>query len=155
VLQPGATIIPMIIASDKTQLTHFHDKQAYPVYLTIGNIPKDIRRKPSRHAQLLIAYLPTTKLGGISNKSARCRVLANLFHACMSHVLEPIASHGETGVPMMSGDRVWQRCHPIFAVFVGDYPEQTLVTCTYNGQCPKCSVSPDNLSKSQSFLLRP
>ena len=145
----------MIVASDKTQLTHFRDKQAYPVYLTIGNIPKDIRRKPSRHAQLLIAYLPTTKLGGISNKSARRRALANLFHACMGHVLEPITSHGETGVPMMSGDGVWRRCHPIFAVFIGDYPEQTLVTCTYNGRCPKCSVSPDNLSKSQSFPLRP
>jgi len=123
----------MIIASDKTQLTHFHDKQAYPVYLTIRNIPKDICRKPSQHAQLLIAYLPTTKLEGISNKSAQHRALANLFHVCMGHILELIASHGETGVPMMSGDGVWWRCHPIFAVFVGNYPEQTLVTCTYNG----------------------
>jgi hypothetical protein len=98
----------VIVASDKTQLTHFRDKQAYPVYLTIGNIPKDIRRKPLRHAQLLIAYLPTTKLGGISNKSARRRALANLFHVYMGHVLELITSHGETGVPMMSGDGVWR-----------------------------------------------
>jgi len=59
-------IIPMIVSSDKTQLTLFCDKQAYPVYLTIGNIPKDIRQKPSCYAQLLVAYIPTTKLGGIS-----------------------------------------------------------------------------------------
>jgi hypothetical protein len=153
-IQPGATIIPVIVSSDKTQLTHFRDKQAYPVYLTIGNIPKDVRRKPSRHAQLLIAYLPTTKLGGISNKSARRRAVANLFHACMGNVLDPIASLGETGLPMMSGDGVWRRCHPIFAVFIGDYPEQTLVTCTYNGRCPKCSVAPDELGKSQLFPPR-
>jgi hypothetical protein len=38
----------------------------------------------------------------------------------------------------MSGDGTWRRCHPIFAIFVGDYPEQCLVTCTYNGRCPKC-----------------
>jgi hypothetical protein len=101
-------IIPVIVSSDKTQLTHFRDKQAYPVYITIGNIPKDIRRKPSRHVQLLVAYLPTTKLGGISNTSARRRALANLFHACMSDILEPIASHAETGLPMMSGDGVWR-----------------------------------------------
>jgi len=146
-------IIPMIVSSDKTQLTHFRNKQAYPVYLTIGNIPKDTRRKPSRHAQLLVAYLPTTKLGGISNKSAWHRALANLFHACMGNILDPITLHGETGLLMMSGNRVWRRCHPIFAVFIGDYPEQMLVTCTYNGRCPKCSVSPDELGKLQSFPL--
>ncbi|KAJ7707200.1 hypothetical protein B0H14DRAFT_3643699, partial [Mycena olivaceomarginata] len=36
---PGTTIIPIIISSDKTQLTVFGNKTAYPVYMTIGNIP--------------------------------------------------------------------------------------------------------------------
>ncbi|KAG1729302.1 hypothetical protein EDD22DRAFT_982670 [Suillus occidentalis] len=40
--RPGATIIPVIISSDKTQVTMFRNKTAYPVYMTIGNIPKDI-----------------------------------------------------------------------------------------------------------------
>ena len=40
--QKHITIIPVIIFSDKTQLTTFHGKQAYPVYLTIGNLPKHI-----------------------------------------------------------------------------------------------------------------
>ncbi len=126
-------IIPIIISSDKTQLTLFHDKQAYPVYLIIENIPKDIYQKPSCHGQLLVAYIPTIKLEGIANKSAQCYTLANLFYACMGNLLDPIASHSETGLPIMSGDRVWQRCHPILAVFIGDYPKQTLVMCTYNG----------------------
>ncbi|ESK83972.1 hypothetical protein Moror_7503 [Moniliophthora roreri MCA 2997] len=40
-LPQSATIAPIIIATDKTQLTQFSgNKQAYPVYLTIGNIPK-------------------------------------------------------------------------------------------------------------------
>ena len=39
---PGATIIPLVISTDKTQLTLFRNKSAYPVYLTIGNIPKEI-----------------------------------------------------------------------------------------------------------------
>ncbi|KAI9440325.1 hypothetical protein H4582DRAFT_1796975, partial [Lactarius indigo] len=60
--RPGATVVPVIISSDKTQLTLFRGKTAYPVYLTIGNIPKDIRRKPSRRAQILIGYLPTARL---------------------------------------------------------------------------------------------
>ncbi|KAN0141466.1 hypothetical protein V8E53_000711 [Lactarius tabidus] len=50
---------------------------------------------------------------------------------------------------MMSGDGIWRRCHPIFALFVGDYPEQVL----YNGRCPKCLVPPDQLGSSARFPL--
>ena len=149
--RPGTTIIPIIISSDKTRLTLFRDKQAYPIYMTIGNIPKDIRRKPSRMAHILLGYIPTTKLPGLTNKAARRRALANLFHACMRDVLQSIIEPGKNGVAMMSGNGVWRRCHPIFATFVGDYPEQALVTCTYNGRCPKCVVNPDQLGELETF----
>ncbi|KAN0103997.1 hypothetical protein V8E52_011427 [Russula decolorans] len=149
--QTGATIVPVIISSDKTQLTPFRDTKAYPIYMTIGNIPKSIRRKPSQMAQILIGYIPTTKLTGLTNQAARCRALANLFHACMRDVLHPIIGPGRTGVAIKSGDGVWRRCHPIFANFVGDYPEQALVTCTFSGQCPKCKVTPDELGEYETF----
>jgi hypothetical protein len=68
---PGATIVPVIISTDKTQLTLFRNKSAYPVYLTIGNIPKEIRRKPSAQAYILLGYLPTTHLETVTNKTAR------------------------------------------------------------------------------------
>jgi Plavaka transposase len=127
---------------------------AYPVYLTIGNIPKDIRRKPSRHAQILIGYIPTTSFKGIKKKIGRRRAQANLFHACMKMLLAPITPYSETGVAMMSADGTWRRCHPIFAIFIGDYPEQALVTCTYNGHCPKCTVSHDQLGEFQRYPTR-
>jgi hypothetical protein len=103
---------------------------------------------------MLIGYIPVTKLVGISNRAARRRALANLYHACMREVLGPISSYGETGLEMMSGDGVWRRCHPIFAVFVGDYPEQALVTCTYYGRCAKCTVPPDQLGEPHAFSPR-
>ncbi|KAF8265448.1 hypothetical protein EI94DRAFT_1858251 [Lactarius quietus] len=152
--QPGATVIPIIISSDKTLLTLFRGKTAYPIYMGIGNIPKDIRRKPSCSVQLLIGYIPTSKLEGITNQAARRRAHANLFHSCMARVLNPLKTYGETGLMMMSRDRIWRRCHPIFATFVGDYPEQTLVTCTYNGHCPKCSVPHDRLGEFNNFSPR-
>ena len=126
---------------------------AYPVYLMIGNIPKDIHRKPSRHAQILLGYIPTTKLDGMVNKTGRHRTLANLFHSCMWKVLGPISSVSETGLEMMSRDGIWHRCHPIFAIFVGNYPEQALVTCTFNGWCPKCLVPLGQLGEYDSFPL--
>lgn len=72
----------------------------------------------------------------------------------MEKVLAPIAPLGETGIAMMSADRVWRRCHPIFSIFVGDYPEQALVTCTYNGHCAKCKVAHDQLGAYQEFPTR-
>jgi len=122
--------------------------------MTIGNIPKEIRRKPSCCAQMLIGYIPVTKLEGIGNKTARHRALTNLFHSCMQILLGPIASHGETGLPMMSGDGIWRRCHPILVNFIGDYPEQVLVTGTYYGECPKCEVPRDRLGEDETFLSR-
>jgi len=135
------------------QLTLFRNKMAYLVYLTIGNIPKDIHQKPSRHAQILVGYIPTTKLDGMENKTGRRHTLANLFHSCMQKVLGPIGSVSETSLEMMSGDGIWRQCHPIFAIFIGNYPEQALVTCTFNGQCPKCLVPCGQLGEYNSFLL--
>ena len=54
----------------------------------------------------------------------------------------------------MGADKVWRRCHPILAVFIGDYPEQALVTCTYNGQCSKCEVTNDRLGELLEFPSR-
>jgi hypothetical protein len=100
---------------------------------------------------MLIGYIPTTKLASISNKAARRRALANLYHSCMGKLLDPICVCGETGLTMLSGDGTWHRCHPIFATFVGDYPEQTLVTCTLNGRCPKGLVPCDQLGDHCRF----
>ncbi|KAG7094608.1 hypothetical protein E1B28_005432 [Marasmius oreades] len=142
---PNATIVPIIISSDKTQVTLFRNKTAYPVYMTIGNLPKFIRWKPSRYAQILIAYLPTTKLTHIKVKASRRRVLANLFHTCMSFVLDPLIPAGDKGMRLVSGDGAVRHGFPLHAIFVGDYPEQLLVTGRKNGECPVGDVKRDEL----------
>ncbi|KAN0140702.1 hypothetical protein V8E53_001529 [Lactarius tabidus] len=126
---------------------------AYPIYLTIGNIPKAIRNKPTQQAQLLMGYIPTTKLKSIKNKTAQRRALANLFHSCVRKLLQPIQSYGETGIAMATGNGTWYRCHPILATFVGDYPEQLLVTCTQYGRCPKCVVPQEEIGNGMTFPL--
>ena len=46
----GGVVVPVILTSDKTQLTQFHgDKSAWPVYLTIRNIEKATHRQVRRH----------------------------------------------------------------------------------------------------------
>ncbi|KAG8914615.1 hypothetical protein FRC02_004895 [Tulasnella sp. 418] len=71
---PGATIILVIVGTDKSQLTVFSGgKEVYPAYLTIGNIPKNIRRKLSHHAQLLFAYIRKKALGYVALHSPNRR----------------------------------------------------------------------------------
>ncbi|KAJ6559035.1 hypothetical protein B0H10DRAFT_1846098 [Mycena sp. CBHHK59/15] len=151
---PGDTIIPIIISSDKTQLTVFGNKTAYPVYMTIGNIPKEIRRKPSRRGYVLLGYLPTSRMKNVKNKASHRHILGNIFHACMSHILAPLKAAGATGIPMTSGDGVTRRGRPIYATFVGDYPEQVLVTAVKTGDCPTCEVPRDELGEDTKFPLR-
>ncbi|CDO76892.1 hypothetical protein BN946_scf184903.g13 [Trametes cinnabarina] len=141
--RPGATIIPVIISSDKTQLTLFGSRMAYPAYMTIGKLPKSIRCKPSRQGQILLAYIPASNLSHIHSVESRRRALANLFHACLTHALAPLKCAGIEGIELSTGNGVVHRGHPIFAMHVGDYPEQVLVTGYKRGECPKCPVPPD------------
>lgn len=140
--------MPIILSSDKTQLTELGSKMAYPVYLTIGNIPKGIRRKPSHHGYILLAYLPATKLEHISNKSARRRALANLYHSCMGKITQPLRKAGAQGIETARADGFIHQCHPIIASLSMDYPEQLLGCCVRKGLCPTCPVSRANIGQS-------
>lgn len=151
---PGATVVPIILSSDKTQVTTFGDKSAYPVYMTIGNLPKEIWRKPSRQGQILLAYLPTSKFESVSNKAARRRLIANLFHGCMRLILEPLVKAGKDGVTMASGDGVIRRCHPLLAAYSADYMEQIVVAGINSGQCPVCMVPRKELGEWMNYPLR-
>jgi hypothetical protein len=140
-------VAPVIIATDKTQLTQFSgNKSAYPVYLTIGNIPRATRRKPSKHACVLIAYLSVEKIdrSRMNDQEHRSRV-QRLFHESMRIVLEPLINAGTVGVEMTSSDGAVRRVHPILTCYVADYPEQCLVACTKYGTCVKCQASANDL----------
>jgi len=67
----------------------------------------------------------------------------------MSFLFQPLESLGKTGLLMTSGDGAVRDCHPIVAVYAGDYPEQLLVTCVKAG-CPTCPAPRDKLGDPES-----
>lgn len=104
-LPTGATIAPVIIASDKTQLSNFSgDKSAWPVYLTIGNIEKSTRWMASSRATVLIGYIPVSKLECFSEKR-RQHEASQLWHSCMRSLLRPLMEVGKNGVQMVCPDQ--------------------------------------------------
>ena len=125
------------------------------MYLTLGNIPRAIRRKPSEHACILLGYLPVTKIGkkGLTNRERKART-QKLFHAAMHLLLKPLVRAGTEGVEMTGGDGCVRRIYPILASYVADYPEQCLVTCSKYGTCPKCQCPADKLGDDKPCNAR-
>ncbi|KAG8715977.1 hypothetical protein FRC09_016138, partial [Ceratobasidium sp. 395] len=155
-LPEGATVAPIILSSDKTKLTTFSgNKKAWPVYLSIGNISKEFRRRPSERAMVLVGYIPVSDLEHISNAECRKEAKWQLFHTCMESILEPLKSVSLTGVDMLCADGGIRRVHPVLAAYIADFEEQSLVTCVERDRCPVCWVPADEKADySQEYELR-
>lgn len=133
------TIAPLIIATDETNLTQLSgSKVAWPVYASIGNIRKAVRRRPSEHAMMLIGYIPVAKQAWITNQEERRKKRWELFNASMAKILEPLKSASRDGVEMRCADGGVRHVYPVLAVHIGDWPEQVTAGCTSLTRCPVC-----------------
>ncbi|KAJ4479710.1 hypothetical protein C8J55DRAFT_455705 [Lentinula edodes] len=103
-LPNGATVAPIILASDETQLSTFSgDKKAWPLYLTVGNIEKCVRRKPTSRSWILLGYIPVSSLECFS-KERRSVEGCQLFHDCVKKMLQPLIEKGIQATEMGCSD---------------------------------------------------
>src|SRR6266478_3330263 len=94
-LKVGTMILSIILASDKTHLTNFSgNKSMHVVYMSLGNIHKDIQRKLSAWTWLLVAKIPISKFPHTkfqcskTEQKAMPRILhQHLFHIFMRIIL--------------------------------------------------------------------
>ncbi|KAF9508474.1 hypothetical protein BS47DRAFT_1302834 [Hydnum rufescens UP504] len=99
-LPKGTTMLAIIIASDETHLTNFSgDKSMHAVYITLGNIHDNMRRKPMFGAWMLLARLPTSKFANTVFNSSHTKLEAQhmpgvlkeqIFHESLQIILEPL-----------------------------------------------------------------
>jgi hypothetical protein len=137
-----ATIAALILASDNTQMTMMASgQQAYPVYITLGNIDKDIRRKPSHRANVLLGYLPVDEFKDVASDNDRQRLKGELVHRTKEILLEPLKEASWKGVQRWCADKRLRQVYPIVAAYVADWPEQCLMTCSKESGCPVCTTN--------------
>lgn len=121
-LPDGATVVPVLLATDKTQLTTHHgDKSSWPVYITIGNLNRKTRRKQNLPANLLLGFIPNMKSIDYDTRSA-------CYHKAMEEMLKPLESLWYKGINMECADGRIRQCYPVICGIMADYKEQVLIT---------------------------
>jgi hypothetical protein len=93
-LPPGATVVPVIISTDKTMMTQLRgDQTAWPVYMTIGNLTRSVRRKQSVPSTLLVGFLPISKeVSKASDNDMAYEVKSDLYHLSMGVIFKRMSS---------------------------------------------------------------
>ncbi|KAG8727038.1 hypothetical protein FRC10_006493, partial [Ceratobasidium sp. 414] len=133
----SATVVLLILATDRTHLSVMSGGQeAYPVYITLANIDKSVRRKSTLHAMVLLAYLPVDDFENAVNTDEKARLKNELTHWVMEVVTKPLQTASKDGVVMQCADGQFQHGYPIIAGVIGDWPEQCMMACTSQSGCP-------------------
>lgn len=153
-LPEGATIVPIICASDTTHLTNFSgDKKAWPIYLTIGNIKSTTRNKPTAMALMLLALLPVPpKLKDCRNSIVSAENNA-VIHRVLATILGSLVEPGKSGMTMDCADGKQRDCFPILCGWIADHMEHVLLHNLKNNACPRCEVLPEELGRPPSWLF--
>ena len=147
-------VTTVIVASNKTQLSQFKgDQKAWPVYLTPGNICKELCCQLSAHAAVLLGYLPVSNLECFSD-SEQSLAGYQMFHYCIGWILQNLKTAGCQGVEMICADGYVRKVYPILAAYIADYPEQCLVACTMENRCPICKVDPKKWGDPLTSMYR-
>ncbi|KAG2044659.1 hypothetical protein BDR03DRAFT_929799 [Suillus americanus] len=81
-LPEGATMVPIMLASDKTPVTWISGGlEMHPIFLTIGNIQSKVRMKATAHTWHCIRFIPIPKFD--VHPDFQMLLHACLFHKCM------------------------------------------------------------------------
>src|SRR5258707_6590408 len=140
----------------------------HTVYLSIGNISKDVHQKHNSCAWLLVTKIPISKFlktqfsGPKTEQEAMPGILSHcLFHECMRQVLAPLQLDQRQYYVVPSPDGNSQLCMAVLMAWIADLEEQLLVSGIQHLSCPVCTAVYHNLAETdgcgqtqtQSFLL--
>ncbi|QRW03219.1 hypothetical protein RhiLY_02218 [Ceratobasidium sp. AG-Ba] len=134
-----AMLVPLIASYDKTVMSVISGGQVvHPLYLTLGNIDKSIRRQLSTHATALLAYLPVDAFTQVSDDLERSRLRRDLTQRALEKVFEELLVASKEGLVVLCPDGRYRRAYPVLAGAMLDYEEQGPMAGVKRYRCPKC-----------------
>ncbi|KAI6020817.1 hypothetical protein BKA83DRAFT_4464486 [Pisolithus microcarpus] len=137
----GATIIPIIAASDKTPVTrHTGALEMHPLFLTIANIDSNIHMKATACAWRCIAFVPVIKFE--VHPDYQTILQARLWHKCMDIVMEKLKRTANVG-EFMTDAFAW----------MADLPEQQLIASVSRNLSPVTLANLKQFGDSTCYTL--
>lgn len=135
----GATLVPIILGSDKTTVSVATGaNEYYPLYMSVGNIHNSARRA-HKDGLVLVAFLPIVKGPREWAKDKDFLLFQRqIFHGCLERILASLCSGMETPKVLCYPDGHFRRSIFSIGPYIADYPEQVLVTGIVSGWCPRC-----------------
>ena len=134
-MPPGATIVPIIAASDKTPVTRqTGGLELHPLFLTVGNIDSDIRMKATSHAWRCIAFMPIAKFE--THKDYQTLLQSRIWHKCVDVVFSNAKQAANVGTFMADPFGNMRYCFTPLVAWIADLPEQQLISCTSKNASP-------------------
>ncbi|RPA70648.1 hypothetical protein BJ508DRAFT_219111, partial [Ascobolus immersus RN42] len=144
-VRAGFFVIPIIFGSDETHLTNYSgDKAIWPLYISIGNLPSDIRNAPTSLGWELAALLPIPpKHAGGPQKviDAANKDFAAGIQSALAIILKPLVKLFEDGIKVHGEmGKVYQRGFPVVCGWLADFPEYGKLLNLRKDMCPICEV---------------
>ncbi|KIK12076.1 hypothetical protein PISMIDRAFT_121497, partial [Pisolithus microcarpus 441] len=140
-LPDGATLLGVVLSSDKMHITQVGNHQAHPLLISLANISANVRRKGSTNSYLLLALLPVPRFVH-PNKHLRGILASRLLHQVISVVMKPLKMAAEVGRMMSDPVGNLKHCFTPLVAYIADTPEQHVIACvTDNASAVSMAIS--------------
>ncbi|QRV86862.1 beige protein [Ceratobasidium sp. AG-Ba] len=153
----------VIFGSDKTHLTHYAgDVKVHALYVSLGNIVKDIRAQTSKRAWMLLAYIPICKWENTlerlapktkTEKANLPGILSRrLFHLCMEIICEPLKKINVHEVIDTQGNI--RLIFYILLAYLADLEEQYMIAALDKSNCIHCTATTNKFGSPDTHPIR-
>ncbi|KAG1796715.1 uncharacterized protein HD556DRAFT_1441400 [Suillus plorans] len=135
-LPDGATLLGVILSSDKTNITNMTGGHlAHLLLISLANVKMVTRNKASSNAFLLTALLPITEfLHPV--KRMQSVLEARLVHQCLNIILKPLKQAARIGRMMSDPLGNLRYCFIPLASYIVDMPEACMLACVRGKTSP-------------------
>ncbi|TRM56743.1 hypothetical protein BD626DRAFT_375545, partial [Schizophyllum amplum] len=163
--EPGCSLERIIawimLFSDSTHLADFGNASMWPIYLSLGDLSKYMRARPTAFAQHHIAYIPSIPdefndwyIATFNEKpsdAVKTHMKRELVQGVWELLLSKDLVHAyEHGIITNCVDEIVRRTYPRFFVYSSDYLEKILLVCIKSlgtCLCPRCLIEKNQVKE--------